>query len=87
VVVSDELLRWVRSPVGGASLSRAGAELLDQVKRAVASGRVKNRGGRIVARAPDDGLVEDDGGHLFPVHDDIPCLLADEAIPLDQLQD
>ena len=36
-----------------------------------------------VASKIDEGLVREDGLLLYPIRDDIPIMLIDEAIPLD----
>ena len=53
------------------------------VNRAIAAGRVKNRGGRLVEQAIDGGLLRVDNTLFYPILDGIPLLLPDEAIPLD----
>ncbi len=48
----------------------------------IVAGGVKTVAGRVVDRPIDAGLVRADGAHVYPVVDDIPVLLIDEAIPL-----
>ena len=43
---------------------------------------MKNRGGKPVETRLDGGLIRDDGEYLYPVIDEIPVLLVEEAIPL-----
>jgi uncharacterized protein YbaR (Trm112 family) len=45
----------------------------------------RNNIGRIVSVVPTQGLVNESGTWLYPIHDEIPCLLADEAIQLTEL--
>jgi uncharacterized protein YbaR (Trm112 family) len=35
-----------------------------------------------VEKQLDGGLVREDGAYLYPIEDDIPIMLIDEAIPL-----
>jgi uncharacterized protein YbaR (Trm112 family) len=42
-----------------------------------------NKIGRTVSAIPTQGLVSKDGRWLYPVVQGIPCLLPDEAIPID----
>ncbi len=55
-----------------------------KLNRAIATGGVKNRGGEPVAEPIEAGLVREDGTLLYPVRDDIPVMLVDEAIPLEE---
>ena len=43
----------------------------------------QNRGGELVTEPVREGLVREDGLFLYPVRDDIPIMLIDEAIPLE----
>ena len=43
---------------------------------------MKNRGGNPVTTEVKEGLVRADGKYLYPVDNDIPVMLIDEAIPL-----
>lgn len=43
---------------------------------------VLNRAGRVGIRSVKGGLVREDGLILYPVWDEIPCLLIEEGIPL-----
>ena len=46
-------------------------------------GDAKTRGGAAVSEEVTEGLVREDGKYLYPVRDDIPIMLIDEAIPLE----
>lgn len=83
--VSDELLRMLRCPVELSPLGAADAELLAQVNRAVEQQRIRDRVGQLVTARLDEALVNESRSLLYPVVDEIPSLIADEAIPLDQL--
>ncbi|MCO6454713.1 MAG: Trm112 family protein [Pirellulaceae bacterium] len=83
--VSDELLQMLRCPVELSPLRAADAELLARVNRAIDQQLVRDRVGQLVTARLDEGLVNHSGGLLYPVVDEIPSLIADEAIPLDQL--
>lgn len=85
-MISDDFLRLLRCPLSHQPLTPAGAELLEQVNRAVREGRLVNRAGEPVTRPLDSGLVNAAGTLLYAIHDDIPCLLADEAIDLGQAE-
>ncbi len=61
--------------------------MLGRVNSAIAAGRLKNRGGQVVERELEQGLVREDGRVLYPVWDDIPVMLLDEAVQLADLAD
>ncbi len=66
-------------------LRRAQVSLIERVNRAIAAGQVVNLGGRRVDKPIDGALVRQDGQLLYPIVDEIPVLLAEEAIDFAQL--
>ena len=83
-MVDQELLDILVCPETKQSLRLADEALLARVNAAISSGTMANRGGQTVSEAVSEGLVRDDGKYLYPVRDDIPVMLIDEALPLDQ---
>ncbi len=84
-MISEDFLKMVRCPLCHSPLALADEKLLARLRQEVAANRVKNRIGQLIERPLDGGLVNGDGTLLFPIFDNIPCLIPDEAIPLDQL--
>ncbi|MEN6451244.1 MAG: hypothetical protein ABFC96_12195 [Thermoguttaceae bacterium] len=84
-MIDKKLLASLVCPQDRTPLAIADEQLLARLNRAVAAGGVKNQAGRLVERSLDAGLVRADKTLLYPIVDDIPILLADEAIPLEQL--
>lgn len=66
-------------------LAAAEKSLLSKLNQAIAAGRVKNRAGRLVEEPLEGGLVRRDQTLLYPIIDNIPVLLIDEAISLDHI--
>ena len=85
-MVDQELLDILVCPESKQPLRLADAELLGRLNAAVASGAIANRGGAPVTEPVTEGLVREDGVWLYPVRDEIPIMLIDEAIPLGGLQ-
>ena len=83
-MVDQELLDILVCPETKQPLRLADEALLARVNAAISSGTMANRGGQTVSEAVSEGLVRDDGKYLYPVRDDIPVMLIDEALPLDQ---
>jgi uncharacterized protein YbaR (Trm112 family) len=48
----------------------------------ITAGALCSRVGKPVSKKIDGGLVRADGKFLYPIRDDIPIMLVDEAIPL-----
>ena len=55
----------------------------DEVKRInalIEQGQVKRRNGEAETEQIDGGLLRQDGKYLYPIRDDIPVMLIDEAL-------
>jgi uncharacterized protein len=84
-MIPRDLLATLVCPTDHAPLGVADQQILARLNRAIAAGRVKNRAGNLVRRPIDAALVRADKTLLYPIVDDIPVLLADEAIPLAEI--
>jgi uncharacterized protein YbaR (Trm112 family) len=81
-MVDQELLDILVCPETKQPVRVADAGLLAQLNDSISQGSVSNRAGAQVTTAVAEGLVREDGDWLYPVRDDIPIMLIDEAIPL-----
>ena len=79
-----DLLKILCCPETHQALALAEAAVLDKVNERLTAGRLQNRAGRPLREKIEDGLVRTDGRYLYPMRRNIPILLVDEAIPLDQ---
>ena len=84
-MVHEELLKILVCPENKTPVTLADDALVAQANAAIEAGTLKNRAGEIIQSKIDGGLVREDRAYLYPVRDDIPIMLIDEAIPLDQL--
>jgi uncharacterized protein YbaR (Trm112 family) len=84
-MIDKELLEILVCPQHRTPLLLADDELLGRLNRAIALRQIKNQAGRDVEDRLQGGLVRREGDLLYPIVDDIPVLLIEEAIPLDQL--
>jgi uncharacterized protein YbaR (Trm112 family) len=82
-MIDAELLEILVCPETKQPVRVADSALLDRLNRAVSAGTLKNRGGDVVGDSLDGGLVREDGRILYPVRDDIPIMLLDEAIEVE----
>jgi len=83
--MDKELLDMLCCPETKQDVSLADPALIASLNREVEAGRLKNRGGEIVKEKLDSGLIRADRKILYPVREDIPIMLIDEAISLDGL--
>jgi uncharacterized protein YbaR (Trm112 family) len=81
-VITDELIGMLRCPESRQPLKRGNADLVAQVNREIAAGRIRNRAGHALAKPVNGLLVRQDDHLAYPIVDDIPILLADEALEL-----
>lgn len=83
-MVDQELLDILVCPETKQAIRVADGDVLEHLNEAIAAGRAKNRGGQPITEPVLEGLVREDGLFLYPVRDDIPIMLIDEAIPLEE---
>lgn len=86
-MLKNELLNILRCPESRTKLSPVSGEILARLNAAIRNGRLINCAGQILERPLDGGLVREDGTLLYPISDNIPVLLRDDAIMLEQLGD
>ena len=82
---SDDFLRLTRCPVTLTSLVTAESALLERVNRAIVAGTLTNGLGHLPVETVHEGLVNQSGTLLYPVINGIPCLIAEEALLLEEL--
>ena len=81
-MLTPELLQILCCPETHQTLAPAETRLLEQLNAKIAVGGLRNRAGQTIAEKIDGGLVRADGQVLYPIRQEIPVLLIDEAIPL-----
>jgi uncharacterized protein YbaR (Trm112 family) len=79
-VITDELLGMLRCPDSRQPLKRANADLVAKINRRIAAGQVRNRSGQALTRPVEGLLVRADDRLAYPIIDDIPVLLVEEAM-------
>ena len=81
-MIDKEFLEILVCPQNHMPLELADAALLARLNRAIAEGRITSTAGRPVEDSLQGGLVRQDHALLYPIVDEIPVLLAEEAIAL-----
>jgi len=84
-MVNPDLLEILVCPETKQALKLADEATLEKVNMAVEAGTLRNQGGDRVKGRIEEGLVREDGNVLYPVKQDIPVMLLDEAISLETL--
>lgn len=82
-MIDKELLDILVCPETKQPVRYADAELLELLNAAIDAGDVATRGGDPVSARVGEGLVREDRRLLYPIRDEIPIMLIDEAIPLE----
>ncbi len=84
-MVDPELLKILVCPENKTPVTLVDDAVIAQVNAAIEKGSLKNRGGEPVTERIDAGLLREDKVYLYPIRDDIPIMLIDEAIPMEHL--
>lgn len=81
-MLDPEFLQMLVCPEDKTSLRLATAEELQAVNEGILSHSLQNLGGQEVREALTGGLVRTAGDRLYPIREEIPVLLVEEAIAL-----
>ena len=82
-MIDKELLDILACPDTKEPVKLAEQSLVDELNARIERGELTNRGGKKVEKRMDGGLIREDGKYLYPIEDEIPIMLIDEAIPLE----
>ena len=84
-MVDQELLSILVCPENKTPVHLADDTTIEKINAAIQGGILKNRAGESVDTPIEGGLIREDGAYLYAIREDIPVMLIDEAIPLDQI--
>ncbi len=84
-MIDKELLDILACPEDKTPVKLADQTVIDAINDRIGKGEIKNRAGTAVEKKIDGGLIREDGAYLYPIEDEIPIMLIDEAIPLKNL--
>lgn len=83
-MIDEKLLAVIACPETGQDLVLAEPEMIEKLNHMIEDGLLMNRTGQKVTQKLEAGLVrKEDRKYLYPVRDDIPVLLIDESILLE----
>ena len=81
-MIDEALLEILACPETKEEVRLVSSSVVEAVNRKITDGLIINRGGEKVAEIIDGGLVRADGKFLYPIREEIPIMLIDEAIPM-----
>lgn len=76
----------LRCPHDRSPLHAAEPALIARLNAAITTRQLRNQAGARVERPLDGGLIRAAGDLMYPIVDQIPVMLYDEAIPIAQLE-
>ena len=82
--MTDDVLDLLRCPDNRMQLVRGEDRLVAHFNQQIAAGRLRNRRGEPLSKPIDGLLVREDRRLAYPIIEDMPILLVDEAVELDQ---
>lgn len=84
-MIAERFLKLLVCPETRTPLTNADPALVNKLNGAVARRQLKNKGGRVLESPLDGALVRTDGKVAYPVVDNIPMLLIDEGVVLEDV--
>ncbi len=81
-MVNQELVDILACPETKESVSLSDEALIRKINERIQEGNLCNRGNQPITETIDGGLIRDDKKYLYPIREDIPIMLIEEAIPL-----
>jgi uncharacterized protein YbaR (Trm112 family) len=81
--IDNELLEILVCPESRQTVELASAQILQRLNAEIDAARLRNRGGDVVEKQIEEGLVREDGKILYIIEDSIPIMLIDQSIKID----
>jgi len=81
-MIDSELLKIMCCPETHQRISLAEPSLIEKLNQHITAGQLRNRAGKVIQEKIEGGLVRADNKFLYPIRQDIPIMLIDEAIPV-----
>ena len=81
-MIDPDLLKIMCCPETHQPIAVADPSLIEKLNQLIAVGQLKNRAGQPITEKIEGGLVREDKKFAYPIRENIPIMLIDEAIPL-----
>lgn len=82
MTITPDILPILRCPAGGGVLTLADADVIDRINAQIAAGTARDQLDTRVESPIDGGLVPAARDRLYPIRQNIPTLIAEDAIRL-----
>ena len=82
-MVDKELLDILCCPETKENLELVQGQTIEKINELIRTGKLQNRGGETVKEPIEAGLMREDKKFLYPIREDIPIMLIEEAIPME----
>ena len=83
-MIDEQLIEILACPEDKSRVNLADQSLIEKINQAISSGSMSNRGGAPVSEPIEGGLLRADGKWLYPIREDIPIMLVEEALPVSE---
>ncbi|MEC9330899.1 MAG: Trm112 family protein [Verrucomicrobiota bacterium] len=83
-IMDEKLLELICCPETHQPLKLVNADLIAGLNQRIEAGTLVNRAGVKLEGKIDEGLIREDGKILYPVRQNIPTLLIEQGILIDQ---
>lgn len=84
-MVAKELLDILCCPETKQDVTYVEGDVIEKINKKIRDKVLKNRGGELITDELDSGLLREDKKYLYPIREDIPIMLIDEAIPFGEI--
>ena len=83
-MINKELLDILCCPETKQDIEYLEGDVIKKINSEIENGSLKNRADELVKEPIDAGLLREDRKYIYPIREDIPIMLIDEAIPFEQ---
>ena len=83
-IIDQDLLAILCCPETKQEVSLLNSQTLNQLNAEIEKGELQNKGGHPVKEKLDGGLIRKDGKIVYPIRDQIPIMLIEEGIVLNE---
>lgn len=85
ITLDQELLSILCCPETKQAVGLASDAVINTCNLRIQQGTLKNKAGQLVTEPLDGGLLRTDKKILYPIREDIPVMLIEEGIPVDEI--
>jgi len=85
MAIDKDLLAILCCPETKQTVTLADTLLIERLNEAIKSRRLQNKGKQLVTEPVEGGLLRADAKVLYPIRENIPVMLVEEGIPLEQV--